>query len=170
MFNPLGLLPEHLVLDLLLSSQLLLHQLSLLLLLGLQLLATNHLLQRVVLQMLLMFHHVHKVLLFTLLLFNVVNVSSDLFLHVSLISVNICSHLFLDRPVLRLSERLLLFLLTLYVCSLLRLLHVSLSRLQNVRRPLLRLVELLPRLHAYSLYVTLFSSCLRRAMRLESSL
>ncbi len=146
MLDPLLLLLEHLVLDLLLRPVLLLHQLPLLLLLRLLLLRPDHLLQRVVLQVLLVPHHMHEVLLLLLLLLHGVCLTPDLLLHLPTLHLQ-SSPLFLFDFECDLSlEGLLVLLLLLDGLPLRLLLHVALPRYQDIRRPLLRLVELLPRL------------------------
>ena len=146
MLDPLGFFLHHLVLDLLLGPQLLLHQLALLLLLGLALLAAYHLLERVVLEGLLVAHHVHEVLLLLLLVLDLVRLLPHLVLDVAALHIEGALLLLLHLEVDLLAEGLLILLLPLDGVTLRLLLHVALSRHQDVPRAFLGLIELLPRL------------------------
>lgn len=147
MFDPLALLFDHLVLYLLLCAHLLLHQLPLLLLLGLLLLRLDHLLKRVVLQVLLMAHHVHEVFLLLLLLLHVVCLPAHFVLNLATLHLQGSPLLLFDFKVDLFSKGFFLFFLALDCLSLLLLLHVSLFGNENIRGAFLGLIELLPCLY-----------------------
>lgn len=146
MLNSLVLFSEHLVFDLLFGAHLPLKQVSLPLVLRLLLLAADHLLQRIVLDLLLMLLHLHKVFLFALLHFEVIDVSSDLVLHVPLLRINVILDLLLHILALCPSKHLLFLLLSHTLHPFSGYLHVALAGAKNVVSALLSLIEFFPSL------------------------
>ncbi len=120
-----------------------------------------------------------EILKLSLLLFNIVGLSLDLLHKVALGCIHLRLLLFLEIAVCLLPHRLFFLLLPLSFMSLCGDLHVTLSRPEDGSSARLGLVEFLPGLYNKETcdecvceirYFTFYSSCLSRAIRLESSL
>ena len=144
MFDSLVLFPEHLVLDLLLRTHLPLHELTLSLVLGLNLLPLYHLLQTVILDLLLMLLHLHEVLLIPFHLLDIVYISLDFLLEVPLGGIDIGSHHVLLIAVLRLSEGFLFILDPLSLSAFCGNFQIALARTQYVVGAFFGLIKLFP--------------------------
>jgi hypothetical protein len=104
---------------------------------------------------------------------DLVSLLPHLILDVAALHVEGTLLLLLHLEVDLLAEGLLLLLLPLNGVTLRLLLHVALSRHQDVARAFLGLIELLPRLEREirsGWPITFYSSCLSRAIRFERSL
>ena len=132
--------------NILFSSSLFLHYVSLFLINCFPLLVLDHLLCAAVLQVFLLPLHVHEVLLLLFFLLYVVYLRFQFIFHCLLGNFDVLFQLIFQSSILCLSELLFLFLLSLSLHLLLELFLVPLSLTDNVLCPFLCFLNFLPRL------------------------
>lgn len=146
MFQSSLLLAKRFLFNLLFSFYLSLLEVPLSPVLRVLLLVLDHLLQRAILQVLLLLLQHQEILLLLLLHLNIIHFSLHLILKTLLIILEVVLRLFLVRFVLSYPELFLVVLLSLPVHLIFLSLQVPLLLRHDVLGPLLRLVDLLPRL------------------------
>lgn len=146
MLQPCLLFSKGFLFNLLASSSLLLHEFSLLFVLSLFLLILNHLLHAAIFEILLLLLNMQIVFLLFLLLLHIINLIFNFLLHCFLRYFYVLLQLFLQCPVLSLSDLLLFLFLSLSLKFLLLVVLVSLSLRENILGSLFGLFYFFPSL------------------------